>query len=44
MTSIGIGFLIMVALASVAGFAGIVVGLNKDESMDRDMYQALNEE
>ncbi len=44
MTSIGICFLIIVALGSIAGFAGIVVGLNKDESMDRDMFQALNEE
>jgi len=44
MTSIGICFLIVVSLGSIAGFAGVIVGLNKDESMDKDMYQALSEE
>lgn len=44
MTSIGLCFLTIVALGSIAGFAGVIVGLNKDESMDKEMYEALSEE
>ena len=44
MTSIALCFLVIVALGSIAGFAGVIVGLNKDESMDKEMYEALSEE
>ena len=44
MTSIGLCLLVVVAHGSLASFAGIIVGLNKDEATDREMYEALNEE
>lgn len=44
MTSIAMCLLVVVALGSIAGFAGVIVGLNKDESMDKEMYEAMSEE